>query len=96
MSRSRRQPADRASAHASDALQTLTARELEILALLATGKRSTEIAQQLEITLPTVKTHLIHIYRKLAVANRVQATNLYHLGHPKGTINRQKRRHQNT
>jgi DNA-binding CsgD family transcriptional regulator len=68
-------------AQARDALLELTRRELEILALVATGETSASIAAQLGIKLPTVKRHLLNIYRKLGTANRVQASNLYHLGH---------------
>lgn len=51
----------------------LTARELEILALMAAGKTNPQIAQQLIIGTGTVKTHTLNIYRKLDVANRTQA-----------------------
>ncbi|MGB9185513.1 MAG: helix-turn-helix transcriptional regulator [Solirubrobacteraceae bacterium] len=63
----------------------MTRRELEILTLVATGQTSRKIADQLEIKLPTVKRHLLNIYRKLGTANRVQASNLYHLAHPQWT-----------
>jgi DNA-binding CsgD family transcriptional regulator len=69
---------------ARDALHTLTRREREILALVATGQTSANIADQLGIKLPTVKRHLLNMYRKLGTANRVQASNLYHLGRPHG------------
>jgi DNA-binding CsgD family transcriptional regulator len=51
----------------------LTAREREILALIATGKSNPQIAAQLIIGAGTVKTHTLNIYRKLEVANRTQA-----------------------
>jgi two-component system response regulator DevR len=51
----------------------LTARELEVLALLPKGKTSSQIAAQLFVSEATVKTHLASIYRKLAVANRTEA-----------------------
>lgn len=51
----------------------LTAREREILALLAMGKSNPQIAEQLIIGAGTVKTHTLNIYRKLEVANRTQA-----------------------
>jgi DNA-binding CsgD family transcriptional regulator len=67
-----------------NALQKLTPREREILATLATGATSREISEQLGITVSTAKRHLANIYRKLGCANRVQASNLYHLGSPTG------------
>ena len=51
----------------------LTAREREILRLLAAGMTNPQIAAQLIIGAGTVKTHTLHIYRKLDVANRMQA-----------------------
>jgi ATP/maltotriose-dependent transcriptional regulator MalT len=52
----------------------LTAREREILGLLAAGMTNPQIAAQLVIGAGTVKTHTLNIYRKLEVANRTQAT----------------------
>jgi DNA-binding CsgD family transcriptional regulator len=57
--------------------EPLTARELEVLAVLATGATSPEIADRLGIALATVKTHLHHAYRKMGVTNRVAATRSY-------------------
>jgi LuxR family maltose regulon positive regulatory protein len=51
----------------------LTDRELEVLALLAEDLSNREIAQQLYISLPTVKSHTSHIYQKLAVHSREEA-----------------------
>jgi ATP/maltotriose-dependent transcriptional regulator MalT len=51
----------------------LTARENEILGLLAAGMTNPQIAAQLIIGAGTVKTHTLNIYRKLDVANRTQA-----------------------
>lgn len=51
----------------------LSPRELELLALLARGMSNKEIARGLFISESTVKTHLIHIYSKLAVDNRTAA-----------------------
>src|SRR5436190_21171640 len=53
--------------------QLLTARENEILGLLAAGMTNPQIAAQLIIGAGTVKTHTLNIYRKLEVANRTQA-----------------------
>ena len=51
----------------------LTARELEILQLLATGAKNTDIAAELSLSVHTIKTHIYHIYKKLDVSNRTQA-----------------------
>jgi LuxR family transcriptional regulator, maltose regulon positive regulatory protein len=51
----------------------LSARELEVLGLLAAGKSNPAIAQELVITLDTVKRHVTHILDKLGAANRTQA-----------------------
>jgi LuxR family maltose regulon positive regulatory protein len=51
----------------------LTPRELEVLAHLRTAMTSQEIADQLAVSLNTLKTHQRSIYRKLGVANRRQA-----------------------
>jgi DNA-binding CsgD family transcriptional regulator len=48
----------------------LTAREVQVLAVLATGAHNHEIASELGITLRTVTTHLTHIYRKLKIERR--------------------------
>jgi DNA-binding NarL/FixJ family response regulator len=51
----------------------LTPRETEILSYLASGKTNRQIAQELHISLSTVKTHLEHIRSKLKVSDRTQA-----------------------
>lgn len=48
----------------------LTAREREIVGLVAVGKTNAEIAAELWITPGTVKTHLEHVYGKLGVGRR--------------------------
>jgi DNA-binding NarL/FixJ family response regulator len=52
----------------------LTERELVILKAVAQGMSNDAIAKQLWIAQQTVKFHLTNIYRKLAVANRTEAT----------------------
>lgn len=52
-------------------LDVLTGREREIAMAVADGKSNRQIADQLEISEPTVKTHLSHIFRKLEVRDRV-------------------------
>jgi DNA-binding NarL/FixJ family response regulator len=59
--------------HTSPALETLTARELEVLRLIASGLTNDEIAQQLYLTAGTVKTHINHIFTKLDLRNRAEA-----------------------
>lgn len=51
----------------------LTEREVEVLSVIASGATNKEIAQTLCISIATVKTHIINIYSKLQVANRVEA-----------------------
>ncbi|MCW2616739.1 MAG: modulated transcriptional regulator, LuxR family [Frankiales bacterium] len=55
------------------AIEQLTERESEVLALVAVGATNQQIAQQLVVAESTVKTHVKHILRKLGVANRAQA-----------------------
>jgi DNA-binding NarL/FixJ family response regulator len=52
---------------------TLTQREQEILLLIAKGVSNAEAAKLLHLSKATIRTHLEHIYRKLDVANRVEA-----------------------
>jgi DNA-binding NarL/FixJ family response regulator len=51
----------------------LTSRELEILRLLAKGMRPNDIAQQLYVSIKTVKNHLTSVYAKLGVKTGAQA-----------------------
>jgi LuxR family transcriptional regulator, maltose regulon positive regulatory protein len=51
----------------------LTDRELEVLGLLATGTSNRDIADDLVVTVETVKKHVSHILDKLGAANRTQA-----------------------
>ena len=53
--------------------ETLTERETEVLRLLARGKSNKEIAHDLTISEPTVKTHVSSILGKLHVSSRTQA-----------------------
>jgi DNA-binding NarL/FixJ family response regulator len=54
-------------------LSELTAREIEVLRLLARGLENTQIAEQLEISPSTAKNHVSSILTKLGLTNRLQA-----------------------
>jgi len=54
-------------------LDPLSTRELEVLHLLAQGASNQEIAEELVVTLDTVKRHVSNILSKLAASNRTQA-----------------------
>jgi ATP/maltotriose-dependent transcriptional regulator MalT len=54
-------------------IESLSARELQVLRLLAAGRSNAELATELFVERSTVKTHLIHLYRKLGVHSRTQA-----------------------
>jgi DNA-binding NarL/FixJ family response regulator len=58
-------------------LCNLTDREREILTCAAAGRSNKEIADQLCVSVETVKTHLHHIYQKLSVGGRVEAILTY-------------------
>ena len=67
-------PAPAPQAAAEDAgPRLLTARELEILRLIAAGMRTREIADQLFISPATVKRHIANVYTKLDVRHRTDA-----------------------
>jgi DNA-binding CsgD family transcriptional regulator len=51
----------------------LTARECQILALLASGQSNKQMARSLGISPNTIKTHVARVYGKLAVQKRMQA-----------------------
>ena len=57
----------------------LTARELEILRLVAGGLSNARIAAKLWVTEQTVKFHLSNVYRKLGVGNRTEASHYAHV-----------------
>jgi len=51
----------------------LSAREHDVLALLAAGRSNREIAEELSLSLATVKSHLVHLYAKLGARDRADA-----------------------
>lgn len=57
------------------ALFQLTARELELLRLVAKGHTTTGIADQLNVSTETVKKHMSNVFKKLRVKNRIEAIN---------------------
>jgi ATP/maltotriose-dependent transcriptional regulator MalT len=54
-------------------LEPLTAREQEVLRLLAAGLSNKEIAERLVLSEGTIKTHAHNLYGKLGVKSRAQA-----------------------
>lgn len=54
-------------------MEPLTRREFEVLGLVAAGRSNREIADELVVTLETVKKHLSHVFDELGAANRSQA-----------------------
>jgi DNA-binding NarL/FixJ family response regulator len=56
-----------------DPLEALSAREREVIGLLAQGLRNREIAERLVISETTVKTHVRHVLEKLRFRNRAEA-----------------------
>jgi LuxR family transcriptional regulator, maltose regulon positive regulatory protein len=74
MAASRRAPQDHLGlASRAQALGTLSARETDILKLIAQGMSNKEIARNLDIGPETVKTHLKNVFTKLGVERRAQA-----------------------
>ena len=59
----------------------LTKRELEVLGLVAEGRSNPEVARMLWLTEQTVKFHLRNVFRKLDVANRIEASDWAHSHH---------------
>jgi len=54
-------------------VEELSEREIDVIKLVATGMSNASIANALNISVPTVKTHIQHILRKLNVTDRTQA-----------------------
>jgi DNA-binding NarL/FixJ family response regulator len=59
----------------ADVPHELTPRQVEVLRLIASGMRNSEIADHLSISQETVKTHIANLLSKIGVRTRVQAAN---------------------
>ncbi|HEV3498451.1 MAG TPA: LuxR C-terminal-related transcriptional regulator, partial [Actinomycetes bacterium] len=68
-----RLPVRRGGVVVAGLVEPLSARELEVLRLLAAGAPNRAIAEQLVVSLDTVKRHVSNLFAKLQVANRTQA-----------------------
>ncbi|TNB81820.1 helix-turn-helix transcriptional regulator [Pseudomonas sp. Fig-3] len=55
-----------------DSFSSLTPKERQIALLLRQGVSNKELARELDVGLPTVKTHLINLFRKTGVSNRTE------------------------
>ena len=66
-------PTDSYTATSQTLIEPLSERELQILRLIAEGMSNREIAQELILSLPTIKWHTSNIYGKLGVRNRTTA-----------------------
>ncbi|GAA5112024.1 LuxR C-terminal-related transcriptional regulator [Alloalcanivorax gelatiniphagus] len=53
----------------------LTDREIEVLKVMATGAKNSEIAKVLNLSPHTIKTHIYNIFKKINASNRLQAVN---------------------
>lgn len=53
----------------------LTDREIEVLKVMAAGAKNTEIAERLNLSPHTIKTHIYNIFKKINASNRLQAVN---------------------
>ncbi|WP_407343157.1 response regulator [Pengzhenrongella phosphoraccumulans] len=73
-----RQPAPRQHSAAHDRLDRLTERESEVARAVGRGLSNAEIAAALYMSVPTVKTHVGHLFDKLEVRNRVEVALCLH------------------
>jgi DNA-binding NarL/FixJ family response regulator len=56
----------------------LTAREAEVLRLIAGGRSNREISEQLTLSVRTVARHIANIYSKIGTRNKAEATDYAH------------------
>jgi DNA-binding CsgD family transcriptional regulator len=69
-----RSPRPRRAKPAPSPPSVLTTREMELLRQVVSGASNREIADRMQISPHTVKTHLYNVYRKIGVPNRLQAS----------------------
>jgi DNA-binding NarL/FixJ family response regulator len=62
---------------ARDSMVNLTAREEEVLTLLSRGYSNKEIADQMSVSIETVRSHLKKIYERMHVRSRTEAVALF-------------------
>ena len=67
---------NKAAAKADKSLSRLTPRQLDVLKAMSEGQANKQIADQLHISVGTVKTHITAIFEELSVTNRTQAINV--------------------
>jgi DNA-binding NarL/FixJ family response regulator len=70
-------PTDRTST-AAERLSALTERELEVAVCVGRGLSNSEIASELYLSVPTVKSHVSRLLTKLDSTNRVQVAMVVH------------------
>lgn len=68
------QPPARTSRPAATYPAGLTSREVDVLRLIAAGRTTREIADELVITVNTVESHVTHVYQKIGARGRAEAT----------------------
>jgi DNA-binding NarL/FixJ family response regulator len=59
-------------------IDDLSERQLEVLSVVADGLSNQEICVRLDVTLETVKSHVLHILRRLNARTRAHAVNIGH------------------
>jgi DNA-binding NarL/FixJ family response regulator len=60
----------------SPEIEGLTPKEREVMTLIARGFRYREVADELDISVKTLETHMKHIFNKLGVASRHEVTSI--------------------
>jgi LuxR family maltose regulon positive regulatory protein len=70
--------AHEAASSQSRPVESLSPQEQRVLKLLVAGRSNQEIAQELVVSINTVKDHVKHLYRKLGVSTRLQASSAAH------------------